>query len=637
MLNDDQKKGIKTTEGRVLILAGAGSGKTSVITHRIIHLIKNLNVQPQAILGLTFTNKAAAEMRKRVAEMIDSNLAKQVTLCTFHSFCMQILRREIEKLGYTRDFSLYDERDVRRLLTQVAREELQHEGELPSLEPTLEAIARAKNKALKPGEMEGDDLSKKLYGRLETVLRAYNAVDFDNLLYLTLQLFEEHPAVLEKYQSRFRYIMIDEYQDTNIIQYRLAKLLSAKHQNLCVVGDDDQSIYGWRGAEIKNILQFESETIIKLEQNYRSTPSILKGANSVIKHNKQRHAKELWSTQNSGEPIHIFHAPTETDEADAVVQRVLHFHQKHHIPWKEMAVLYRSNLLARPFEMALLQTVWDDKGEWRRGVPYQTFGGTEFSERTEIKDLAAYLRVILNPLDQEAILRIINVPRRGISDQTLDKLTQESRRHHTPLWKVLQEAKDLPERAAKGIQSFLTIIQEGKEKFSNPPFQPAIQWLLDTIQYRKAIEDDVKSDKARDFKWENVEAFAAASNNFTDLQEFLSSFVLDQEQFSKRQEAGHENKVNLMTFHSAKGLEFTTCFLVGLEDQIMPHEKSLAQGGLEEERRLMYVAMTRAKKFLTISMARQRKRHGKELVTTPSRFLFEIPKELTKIISWNEI
>jgi DNA helicase-2/ATP-dependent DNA helicase PcrA len=637
MLNDEQRKAIHTTEGRVLILAGAGSGKTSVITHRIAHLIKNLNTEPSSILGLTFTNKAAGEMRKRVAGMIDPALAKQVTLCTFHSFCMQILRKEIHRLGYTRDFSLYDERDVRRLLNHLVREELGVEGDLPSLDPTYEAISLAKNKALTPEEMEGDKMSKQLYSRLQTIMRAYNAVDFDNLLYLTLQLFEEHPEVLSKYQTRFRYIMIDEYQDTNPIQYRLAKLLSASHNNLCVVGDDDQAIYGWRGAEIKNILQFESETVIKLMQNYRSTPTILAAANTVIRHNQQRHIKELWSSKEPGDLIEVFHAPNDLDEAAAVVLRMIAYNKEHKIPWNEMAVLYRSNLLARPLELALMQASWEKEGEWRRGIPYQTFGGTEFSERAEIKDLAAYLRVIVNPQDQEAILRIINVPRRGISDQALDKVTQRNRDQKQPLWKVLQEVSEqdgLSDRALKGIEQFIHIIEKGREKFAKPPFDEGLRWLLETINYKKAIEEEVKSDKAREYKWENVEAFVQTSKEYTDLQEFLGTLALDDNQFSRREEAGRENKVNLMTFHSAKGLEFTLCFLVGLEDQIMPHEKSMAEGGLEEERRLMYVAMTRAKKYLTLSMARQRKRYGKDVNMTPSRFLFEIPKELIKVVSW---
>jgi superfamily I DNA/RNA helicase len=362
--------------------------------------------------------------------------------------------------------------------------------------------------------------------------------------------------------------MIDEYQDTNPTQYRLAKLLSASHNNLCVVGDDDQAIYGWRGAEIKNILQFESETVIKLEQNYRSTPTILHGANSVIKHNQQRHNKALWSAKDAGGLIEVFHAPTDLDEADAVIQRMINYH-KQGIPWNEMAILYRSNMLARPFELALMNAAWDKDKEWRRGIPYQVFGGTEFSERAEIKDIAAYLRVIINPLDQEAILRIINVPRRGISDQALDKLTQINRLQNQPLWNVLKDPPleaCLSDRALGGIRQFIDIIEKGQEKFAQLPYPDALKWLLDITNYQKAITEEVKSDKGREFKAENVQAFVQASANFTDLHEFLGTLALDEAQFTHKKDTTFNNKVNLMTFHSAKGLEFTVCFLVGLED-----------------------------------------------------------------------
>lgn len=641
MLNPHQKKAVETTEGRVLILAGAGSGKTSVLTHRIAHLINHLNVSPKAILGLTFTNKAAEEMRKRVGQMVEPSLAKQVTLCTFHSFCMQVLRREIHLLGYTRDFSLYDEKDVRRLVNQLVRQILQHDGELPSLDATLETIAHAKNRALSPQEMKGDNFSKDLFSRLQVSMRAYNAVDFDSLLSLTLQLFETFPDVLKNYQDRFRYIMIDEYQDTNPIQYRLASLLSAKHNNLCVVGDDDQAIYGWRGADIKNILQFESATIIKLEQNYRSTPIILQGANAVIRNNQERHQKELWSTYDRGELITVFHAPTEEDEAASVVQRMIWFHTHHKIPWKEMAILYRSNILARPFELALMQAIWEQHGEWVRGIPYQVFGGTEFYERSEIKDITAFLKAILNPQDQEAILRIINVPRRGISDQALDTLTQINRTKNISLWEVLSQASSdygLSDKALNGVRSFVQLLETAREKFSHPPYGPTLKWFLETIDYKKAIAEEVKSDKMRAYKWENVTALIQTLTDFEgSLTDFLGTIALDSDKWTPRESRAFENKVNLMTFHSAKGLEFTLCFLVGLEDHIMPHEKSLSTRGLEEERRLMYVAMTRAKKHLILSMARKRKRYGKDANSNPSRFLFEIPKELLRVLPWGEI
>jgi len=656
-LNPAQRKAVLTANGRVLILAGAGSGKTSVLAYRTAHLLKNLGVAPEAILGLTFTNKAAQEMRERVAHIVSRAVATKVTLSTFHSFCMQILRKEITKLGYTTNFTLYDEKDIRRLGQGLARHLLEHEGELPSLEKSFHKIAFAKSRGLSFEEVAKekagwhDPFSADLYERLKICMRAYNAVDFDSLLSLTVQLFEEHPDVLERYQDRYRYIMIDEYQDTNPVQYRLAKLLASKHNNLCVVGDDDQSIYGWRGAEIKNILQFESENVIKLEQNYRSTPTILKAANAVISHNAQRHDKQLWSASESGDLITLFHAPTELEESQSIVARMIKLHKDKKVPWKEMAILYRSNILSRSFETALMQAVWEKDGSWVRGIPYEVFGGLEFYERAEIKDLIAYLRVIANPLDQEALLRIINVPRRGISDHSLDLLTQFNRTRNIALWDLLDEISsplssdlknDLSDKAVAAIRNFVELIKTAQEKFAKPPLHPTFAWLIDEIDYRKAITDDVKSEKMRDFKWENVAHCVDAMAIFEEeraevisLSSFLGASMLDQERIvTKRQK---EDKVSLMTFHSAKGLEFTACYLACLEDNIIPHEKSLMETGLEEERRLMYVAMTRAKKYLTLSMARKRKKMGKEIVTNPSRFLFEIPKELIQITSWQTI
>lgn len=664
-LNKEQQRAIVTIDGRVLILAGAGSGKTSVLSYRIAYLLEMGKAEPEQILGLTFTNKAAHEMRERVAKIVGPTIAKKITLSTFHSFCMQILRKEINRLGYTSQFSLYDERDVKRLVTQLARHLLEHESELPSLEGTLQKIQHAKCRGIAKEEIGDDDnpnwhkrFSQDLFERLQVSMRAYNAVDFDSLLSLTVQLFEEHPEVLQKYQERFRYIMIDEYQDTNPIQYRLAQLLSRKYNNLCVVGDDDQSIYGWRGAEIQNILKFESSTIIKLEQNYRSTSMILHAANSVICNNQERHNKSLWSTHKSEDPIILFHAPTDADEAQSVVARMIALRKKNKWKWSDFAILYRSNILSRPFEFALMQGTWEHNGNWVKGIPYQVFGGTELSERSEIKDLMAYLKAIANPKDQEALLRIINVPRRGISDNALDILTQANRAKGIPLYDVLvgvahnspafaEIAQKLSDKGINGIRSFLQILEKAKEKFATSSLSAACSSLLEEINYKKAIEEEVKSEKMREFKWENVslcvevmakyEEETRSKNEDVSLHGFLMDSLLDDEKFESREKKFSEDQVNLMTFHSAKGLEFEACFLVGLEDHIIPHEKSLSGGSLEEERRLLYVGMTRAKKHLTLSMARQRKKMGKDIKTNPSRFLFEIPKELLQITSWHTI
>lgn len=627
-LNEHQEKAVRAVKGRILVLAGAGSGKTRVIVHRIAHLIHDLGANPQSILGLTFTNKAAAEMRHRVEGLIGI-AAKQVTLATFHSFCMQVLRKEIDKLGYTREFSLYDEGDIQRLIKQLTREILGHEGELPSLAPTRAALSDAANQGYSAEEAKGatwhDSFSKDLYVRLQSTLRAYNAVSFDSLISLTIKLFEEHPQVLDRYQERFRYLMIDEYQDTNPAQFRLAELLAAKYQNLCVVGDDDQSIYGWRGAEVKNILNFKADQIIKLEQNYRSTSPILEAANAVIRNNKNRHNKNLWCSNKLAEPIEVFNAPTDAEEALSVINRIIRLKEQG-LKWRDMAILYRSNALSRQFEVALMQASWQQNGKWMRGIPYEVFGGLEFSERSEIKDLLAYLRVIANPLDQEALLRIINVPRRGISDGYLDALTQANRSAGVPLWNLLEKEEK------KQVIAFVDIIKEAQLRFQHPPFSDAFTWLIEKINYKKAIEEEVKSEKMREFKWENVqECVNALAQEEGSLQDFIASTTLNQNRQNFSQEKT-DDKVHLMTFHSAKGLEFPACFLVGLEDGILPHEKSMMQTSLEEERRLFYVGITRAQKLLTLSMARARMRMGKTNPTNPSRFLFEIPKTLLKVV-----
>lgn len=611
-LNKEQLKAVETSRGKVLVLAGAGSGKTSVLINRCVHLIEKLGVSPKAILGLTFTNKAAEEMRFRISKNVGKEISKQILLCTFHSFCFSILKEEIHHLGYTNQFSIYDEGDVERLTK------------------TLE-------KLLSPKETETVN-QEKLAKELAISMRAFNAVDFDGLLSLTVDLFKQFPDVLQKYQKRFEYIMIDEYQDTNAVQYELACML-AHHGNLFVVGDDDQSIYSWRGAEVKHILEFNYQTLVKLEQNYRSTKPILDIANHLIKNNQERHNKSLWSNTTQGDLPHLFHAPNEEMEAQAVVDRILQLKTSKQLNWNDFAILYRSNNLSRHFELALMKAPWQSEGRFVRGIPYRVIQGTEFFERAEVKDFFAYLKAIVNPSDQQALLRIINYPRRGISIHTIDTLTQYHRNTNIPLWKVLQNPSHLKltPQAEKGIASFVALILKAQKKFDEEPLASAMKWLMEEIDLKQVIHDEVKSEKARLYKWENVLAFLSMAENLDgespSLYEFVTSTLLDQNRHNK---AGQKNdKVNLLTFHSAKGLEFPACFLVGLEDRYLPHERSLAEGGLEEERRLFYVAITRAKKYLTLSMAKKRMAYGKEVPTNPSRFLFEIPKELLLIESWD--
>lgn len=654
-LNPPQREAVQTTEGRLLVLAGAGSGKTRVLTVRAAYMIQQCGISPDQILGLTFTNKAAHEMRTRLAGLLSPELAKRVTLCTFHSFCMKILRNEIHRLGYTSQFTLYDQRDVERLVTMICRDLLDHDkGQLPSIGGTMALLSKMRNKSWKPDEATStgldyqDEFLGKLFLRLCDAMRAHNAVDFDGLLGLTVQLFVEHPDVLERYQDHFRYIMIDEYQDTNPIQYQLASLLSRKYGNLCVVGDDDQSIYGWRGAEVANILEFGNCKVVRLEQNYRSSHRILKAANAVISLNRARKEKTMWSDCGEGDLIEVFHAPTEQDEARAVISRMLQLRSEKGLDWKDMAILYRSNALSRQFEMELLRTPWPNGNRWMKGIPYQIFGGLEFYERREVKDLLAYLRVIVNPQDQEALLRVINYPRRGIGDQALDKLTDYNRKEKKMLWTVLEEEArgvqdfQLSSRAQSGVRDFMATLEEAKERFESQSLAESLSWLLERIRYQQAIHEEVKSAKMRAFKWENVQELVSALAQYEQEEEsqgllgFLSGFSLDGEGIGKgkKKRAGGDF-VNLMTLHSSKGLEFPACFLVGLEDHIIPHEKSMKETGIEEERRLFYVGMTRCMRHLCCSMAQKRMRMGKMASSRPSRFLFEVPKEHLNVTRWD--
>ena len=601
-LNPSQSKAVHSVDGHILVLAGAGSGKTSVLISRIIHLIEELQVPADAILGLTFTNKAAGEMRSRIAKILGTKKASDVMLSTFHSFCFYVLKKEIHHLGYAKNFTIYDDKDIKRIQDQI-------EG--------------------KEGNEELSD--SKLKAELISSLKAYNAVNFDGLLELTCELFTNHSEILERYQNQFRYIMIDEYQDTNPIQFQLASLLSQKHKNLFVVGDDDQAIYSWRGSEVKHILQFPYNTMVKLEENYRSTQPILDTANHVINKNTERHRKTLFSKTTTGDLPHLFYARTDNEEAEGVVERILKLKREKELAWSDFAILYRSNHLTKPFELALMQAHVKEGDKFVRGIPYRVIQGTEFFERAEVRDFFSYLKVAHNPKDTNALLRILNYPRRGISIKTVEILSKECRNRNTSLWEVITDLKDLEltKQAQEGISDLTQILEEAHDRFNKYPISECIDWLIRELNFKNAVEGEVKSDKAKQFKWENVksciEMAKRAEEDGDTLADFLGNSMLDQYRPSTRGEK--DNRVNLLTFHSAKGLEFTACFLVCIEDGILPHERSLAEGGEEEERRLFYVALTRAKKYLTLSMAEKRAFRGKPKPTTPSRFLFEIPKE----------
>lgn len=651
-LNPNQQRAATASQGRILILAGAGSGKTRVLTVRIAYLILDKGIDPSQIVGLTFTNKAAGEMRERLASITGSAIAKKVTLSTFHSFCLNILRKEAHAIGYTPKFSIYDEQDVQRVAMSIAQDLVGSSKEMPSFSAAMAAISRAHNLGLKPDEISGtgsdwhDQFTRTLFVRLSEAMRAYNAVDFDSMLYLVAELFEKQPEILAKYQEKFRYFLIDEYQDTNPIQDKIARLLAAKEGNLCVVGDDDQSIYGWRGASIKNILDFKAELTVRLEQNYRSHSTILEAANAVIGNNTERHAKKLWSARGAGEKIEVFTAPSEMEEAQAVVSRIVKLKELHGLRWRDFAILYRSNALSRSMEQVLLKQNWDQHGRWIRGIPYQIYGGLPFYARKEIKDLVGYLRIVANPRDEEAILRVINQPRRGIGEGSLLRLTDRNRSEKIPLWDLVSDPPpDLNPRCRGGIDRFLAVIGGLKERLDQGQLAEGVQWLIDSTNFRQSIHDEVKSEKMRAFKWENVQELVSALREYElscpegekpTLERFLESSSLGiDDQFNRKKNL--DDAVSLMTFHSAKGLEFPACFLVGLEQHIIPHERSMKETGLQEERRLMYVAITRAERFLCLSMAKMRMRMGKTAPSRPSQFVLEIPKGLLQVTNWGDV
>lgn len=651
-LNPEQYQAVTSIKGFVLVLAGAGSGKTRVLTLRIAYLILTQDVSPDSIVAMTFTNKAAGEMKERLIKLIGTKLASRVFIGTFHSFCLKLLRSYIHHLGYTENFSLYSESDVKRIFKQLAASYLDEKGELPPLDNSFSTILMAKTLGETPHDKKNswhDGFLKSTYESLKTSMRAFNAVDFDGLLELTCTLFEKYPHLVEQQLLKTEYVLIDEYQDSNPMQFKIALGLSSYHKNLFVVGDDDQSIYGWRGARIENILNFPAETKIKLEQNYRSSPTILHAANSVISHNKTRHLKTLKSNALHDDKITIFHAPSDAEEAQAVVLRILKIKEEQNLKFSDFAILYRSNSLSRPFELALNNMTYKTKDGFKRGIPHVVVGGLEFFERAEVKDVTAFLRVCVNPQDQEALLRVINVPRRGLSDKILDTITSYQRKEKTSLYHTLIElslplsshplAQELSSKTLGSISQFITVIEEAKKGFqTDTPYHVTLKKLLDNIDYSTAIKEDVKSDKMRQFKQESVDLFLDNLKSFENghekasLLDYLATINLDENFMLDK---SHDKEaVTLMTLHSSKGLEYAVCFIVGLEDHILPHEKSLKTSSLEEERRLFYVGITRGKQKVILSMAQSRSRNGKLETSNPSRFLFEIPQDLLEIASY---
>ena len=603
-LNREQRIAAETLEGPVLILAGAGSGKTRALTYRVANLIDH-GIPAWRILALTFTNKAAKEMKTRVADLIGAEAADEAWISTFHSTCSRILRRDIEKLGYSRSFVIYDDDDQARVLKEILKRQNIDEAFLPVRE-LRGKIGDAKNRLLSPDEWFQHSARDRRSSMIHDVMCEYekrmktlNALDFDDLLLKTLILLADHQPVLEVYRRRFRYVLVDEYQDTNRTQYELIRLLTAESRNLCVVGDDDQSIYGWRGADIRNILEFEKDypdaAVIKLEQNYRSTGNILDAANQVIAHNEGRKDKTLWTEHGAGEQITVYCAQDEREEAAWIVQKMQEL-KKAGAPLGEMAILYRTNAQSRIPEEVLMQA----------GIPYRIFGGQKFYERKEIKDILAYLRVIANPADDISLSRIINVPKRSIGESTVQVLTEHAARHGIPLYAALAVLpEDLGSRAKNSVEG--TGLEE---------------------QYRKEDTDEAMA------RIENIQEFCGSVHEFAQmtegasLEDYLENVALVTDLDRDEGQGGY---AVLMTLHSAKGLEFDNVFIPGMEEGIFPSSRSMEEDNrLEEERRLMYVGITRARRRLFLTRASERMLYNQYNHNPASRFLDEIPPRLVR-------
>ena len=636
-LNPQQLVAVTHGDGPLLVLAGAGSGKTRVITFRIAWLIHEKKVDPARILGVTFTNKAADEMRQRIQKQIGP-AARDVTLGTFHSLGLRILRQHSPALGYRRDFTIYNEGDQLALVRTLIREHPQKREKFDA-GILLARISHYKN-TLADGPREYPLFNDKydlvfgdVFESYQRQLRACQAVDFDDLILLPIRLFREHPPILHACQEQYRYILVDEYQDTNHGQYQFISRLAARHKNLCVVGDDDQSIYGWRGAEVRNILSFTQDypeaVVVKLEQNYRSTQVILDAAYHVIKNNSKRQDKRLWTRRGRGRNIDAFLAKDENDEAKTIAWRIQTIRERTQAPWSSFAVLYRSNVQSRALESTFRVC----------RIPYQVVGGYEFFERKEIKDLAAYLRVIQNPHDDLSLLRIVNYPRRGIGDHTIVYLSGQAQNQGISVFEALRQARrdsSLSKAAREGIHALVEMIGELHQYCQSAPLVQTVRLVLDRSGYREELQRTIEDPITLQNKISIVEELASAAAAYAEqnpagrLRDFIDSISLgDEPERNGHPKQQPSDAVMLVTLHSAKGLEFPYVFLCGMEEDLLPHSRSMKDAmNVDEERRLCYVGMTRAQRHLTLSLTQERNKFGKRVKRVPSRFLREIPPEL---------
>lgn len=632
-LNSRQRDAVQTVDCPLLVLAGAGSGKTRVITYKIAYLIKSLRYKARHITAVTFTNKAAREMKSRVSQILDAKETQGLTISTFHHLGLNILQKEIKHLGYKETFSIFDDQDCLKLIQGLVGETTDQE----QLNFIQAQISRWKNAGVSPEQaflLATDTLTEnaaRAYGLYIRQLKAYNATDFDDLIILPVKLFREHPQILQRWQHKIHYLLVDEYQDTNTSQYQLVKLLMEEQGNLTVVGDDDQSIYAWRGAQPENLHLLQQDfprlKVIKLEQNYRSTGYILKAANTLISNNPHIFNKKLWTEKGNGEPLRIIFSKDEFHEAERVVSELIDHKFQHRTSFSDYAILYRGNYQAKVFEKVLRAN----------RIPYFLSGGTSFFERTEIKDLMAYLKLIINPDNDNAFLRVINTPRREIGATTLEKLGNYAQERGVSLLTACFEyglTHILPDKAVENLQTFANwLVNLSDQAQRNVDPLELTRELLNNINYSQWLKDSCSDIKTAEKKIANVEELILwmqellereDKNNLKDVVSYLSLLdILD-----RQAEEKVTDRVSLMTLHAAKGLEFPYVFIVGMEEELLPHINNLEEVPLQEERRLAYVGITRARKTLTFSLAEKRKKYGEQYHCQPSRFLQELPQDI---------
>ena len=635
-LNTQQQQAVEHIGSPLLVLAGAGTGKTRVITEKIAWLIRNAKIDAKNIAAITFTNKAAREMKQRASAILTSNEAKGLTVATFHTLGLTIIRKEYKRLGYKAGFTIFDSQDSSTIIKELTFSETTSDSDDENDDDIRWIISRWKNdfvsidKAFEIASTSHEVRAAKLYRSYQRQLKAYNAIDFDDLILLPLQLFRENPDVLKEWQNKFRFLLVDEYQDTNICQYELVKLLTGLRKELTVVGDDDQSIYAWRGAKPENIAQLQTDypnlTVVKLEQNYRSTSLILESANALIANNDHLFDKKLWSKLGDGEKIRIIPCKNAEHEVETVIGEIMKYNFRDKAKYQDMAILYRSNHQSRLFERYLRSN----------NIAYKISGGTSFFERAEVKDILAYLRLLVNTSDDAAFLRVINTPKRSIGASTLEKLGNYANERHISLFAASQEmgfAQRVSGKAAAIVQSFIAWLNELIVSSLDSKPHAIVERIVTEIAYEDWLKNICSSDKQAEQRMANVYEIIDWTRRLHEdgegketLGEIISHMCL-MDLLERNQEEEEENAISLMTMHTAKGLEFPYVFMIGVEEEIIPHANSLEEDGLDEERRLAYVGITRAKQHLTITYANTRNKYGEKMSCEPSRFLEELPEK----------